>query len=44
MSGTRGASGSTNMMRLHNVGEGQRPPERRRTRAPAERNPEDPKR
>ncbi|MGA2000377.1 MAG: pyruvate kinase [Terriglobales bacterium] len=44
ISGTRGASGSTNLMRLHIVGEGQRLPERRRARAAAERNPEDPKR
>jgi pyruvate kinase len=44
ISGTRGASGSTNLMRLHVVGGEQRPPERRRARAAAERNPEDAKR
>jgi pyruvate kinase-like protein len=44
ISGTRGASGSTNLMRLHIVGEGQPPPERRRARTPIKRNPEDPKR
>ena len=44
ISGTRGASGSTNLMRLHVVGGEQRPPERLRARAAAERNPEDPKR
>jgi hypothetical protein len=44
ISGTRGASGSTNLMRLHIVGEGQRTPERRRARAAAEPNPEVPKR
>ena len=43
ISGTRGASGSTNLMRLHAIGEDHRT-ESRRTRAPVQRFPEDPKR
>jgi len=45
ISGTRGSSGSTNLMRLHIVGEEhQRTSERRRGRATVERFPEEPKR
>ncbi len=45
ISGTRGSSGSTNLMRLHIVGEEhQRTSERRRARATVERFPEEPKR
>ena len=42
ISGTRGASGSTNLMRLHVLGEDQRPAESRRGRP--QRFPDDPKR
>ncbi len=44
ISGTRGASGSTNLMRLHVVSEANRLPERRRARVSFERFPDDLKR
>ena len=44
ISGTRGASGSTNLMRLHVVGENGGLPERRRARAQSGRVPGDHKR
>ncbi|MGZ4819178.1 MAG: pyruvate kinase [Terriglobales bacterium] len=44
ISGTRGASGSTNLMRLHIIGDEQRPTERRRPRTQAGRNLEETKR
>ena len=44
ISGTHGTSGSTNLMRLHVIGQNDHPPERRRARAQAERAHEDHKR
>jgi pyruvate kinase len=44
ISGTHGTSGSTNLMRLHVIGQNDHPAERRRARPPSERAQEDHKR
>ena len=41
IAGTHGTSGSTNLMRLHVIGQSDRPAERRRSRTQADRAPED---